>query len=103
MMRLDLAPDLLDRPIARLSTGERQRFALLRGLFDAPEVLLLDEPTSALDTETAMKVVDVLLQNARKNCGVILTTHDDRIVTALGAREMDLTQYALSSLTSSGR
>jgi ABC transporter len=36
-------------PIARLSTGERLRLALVRALIIRPKVMLLDEPTAALD------------------------------------------------------
>ncbi|MBN8129439.1 ATP-binding cassette domain-containing protein, partial [Vibrio vulnificus] len=38
LQSLDLDPRLLDRPIAVLSTGERQRLALVRALLDEPPV-----------------------------------------------------------------
>ena len=41
--RLALAPALLDAPVLQLSTGERQRMALIRALALASPVLLLDE------------------------------------------------------------
>ncbi len=57
---LELAPELLEKPIAMLSSGEQQRLALLRGLVRQPRILLLDEPTANLDDATAIRVESLL-------------------------------------------
>ncbi len=49
---LDLV-DLLDRPVGKLSSGQKTRVSLAKSLLNAPEVLLLDEPTASLDPDTA--------------------------------------------------
>ncbi|MBL0732062.1 MAG: ATP-binding cassette domain-containing protein [Desulfosarcina sp.] len=46
--------------VSRLSSGERQRLALLRLLSNKPKVLLLDEPTANLDIKNALKVEKIL-------------------------------------------
>lgn len=46
--------------VSRLSSGERQRLALLRLLSNNPKVLLLDEPTANLDIKNALKVEKIL-------------------------------------------
>ena len=63
-------------PIARCSTGELARLALIRALMREPKVLLLDEPTAALDAAT-VKAVEALLRG-RVNAGVsaLWVTHD---------------------------
>ena len=52
---------VLDWSVARLSSGERQRLALLRVLANLPRVLLLDEPTANLD-KTNVRRVETLIQ-----------------------------------------
>lgn len=53
---LGLAKDTFSWPVHRLSSGEKQRLALLRALARKPRALLLDEPTANLDEETTLKL-----------------------------------------------
>lgn len=76
MESLALAPELLDRPIAILSTGERQRLAIVRALLDDPPVLILDEPTSALDSNSAARVEQLLRHRLQRKRSIILISHD---------------------------
>ena len=73
---LHLSPDLGRAPIAQLSTGERQRFALIRTLVNAPAFLLLNEPTGPLDATTTEATERVLQARLDAGTGILLVTHD---------------------------
>lgn len=69
--------ELLQRPVSHLSTGERQRLALVRLLGNRPRVLLLDEPTAALDAESAGRVEALIAAyRRREGAAVIWVSHD---------------------------
>jgi UDP-glucose/iron transport system ATP-binding protein len=82
--RLGLHADLLDAPIARLSTGEKQRLALVRALLQCPPVLLLDEPTGPLDEESVTRVEALLRERMATGISILLVTHDANQAERLG-------------------
>jgi len=96
--RLDLAPELIDGPVQRLSTGERQRLAIIRALVLDSPVLLLDEPTGPLDPDSAAKVEAVLEERLRGGTSMIIVTHDVRQGERLGARRFVMRDRRLEAL-----
>jgi phosphate-transporting ATPase len=71
-----LPADIGGALIMELSTGERQRIALIRTLVGSPRYLLLDEPTGALDAQTTEAVEGVLTERLQGGIGILLVTHD---------------------------
>ena len=57
-----------------ISGGERKRTAIGVEMITDPHVILLDEPTSGLDSFTAVKIVKVLQNLARKRNKTIVST-----------------------------
>lgn len=68
--------DILDRPVGKLSGGQRRRIDIARALLHSPEILILDEPTTGLDPQTRKLLWSVIsrLQKEREMT-VFLTTH----------------------------
>jgi ABC-type iron transport system FetAB ATPase subunit len=81
---LQLPADILQRRVLRLSSGERQRLALVRAMVGRPDVLLLDEPTSSLDGVATAAVEALLRQALATGTHLVLVTHDAAQAMRLG-------------------
>ena len=84
--RLGLA-DLLNRPVRKLSLGQRMRCELAAALLHNPSILFLDEPTIGLDIVVKTEIRQFLQSlNARYGTTILLTTHDLQDIEALCSR-----------------
>lgn len=96
LQQLGLNPKILDHKIARLSSGERQRLALLRLLANRPQVLLLDEPTASLDTKNIRKVEKLIWTYQKMNRAPVLwVSHDPRQIKRVANRHFRIEQDRL--------
>ncbi|MGD0677984.1 MAG: heme ABC exporter ATP-binding protein CcmA [Polyangiaceae bacterium] len=79
-----------ERPVRTYSRGQRQRVALARALVHRPRLLVLDEPTSGLDAGSVQRLVEVVREEVRRGCTVIVVTHDEAFAGELGGRRLSL-------------
>lgn len=63
--------------VMKLSTGNRQKTAVLCALAHSPQLLLLDEPTLGLDLDTVAELQNIILSQVRHGeQGFLVTSHD---------------------------
>ena len=96
LARLGLPERLMDAAPHAISTGERQRLAIIRALVLRPRFLLLDEPTSALDLESALQVEDILMSAKRDGTGLLVVSHDHRQISRIADRHYTMSPEGLS-------
>ncbi len=63
----------LDRQVATMSGGQKTKLALVRLLFQSPDLLLLDEPTNFLDVDATGWLMDFL---DRYSGALLIISHD---------------------------
>jgi len=88
---IGLSLSILDEPVARLSSGEKQRLALMRLLSNRPRVLLLDEPTANLDPENTRRIESVVMEYCRaEGAAAIWVSHDNAQVARVASHHYDV-------------
>jgi ABC-2 type transport system ATP-binding protein len=78
--------EYFDVPIATLSTGMKQKVALLSSLVHQPPILLLDEPLSGLDAKSSRIIKELLSLHAKKGGAVLFSTHIMEIAESICTR-----------------
>ncbi|MBX0288992.1 ABC transporter ATP-binding protein [Hymenobacter sediminis] len=87
--RLGILGDLLERPVSKLSGGQRKRVALARVLIEEPDVLILDEPTNHLDLATIEWLENRL---ASPTLTLLMVTHDRYFLDKVANEIVELDQ-----------
>lgn len=89
--RLGFEVDVLNWQVSRLSTGERQRLAMLRLLANQPRALLLDEPTASLDPAGVIRVEAMLGDyQLQRQAPMLWVSHDAEQIKRVAQREFEL-------------
>lgn len=63
------------RKIGELSTGNRQKVAIVQALMHQPDVLILDEPTSGLDPLLQRSVLELIMAQRAAGAAVLYSSH----------------------------
>ncbi|MDX9723138.1 MAG: ABC-F family ATP-binding cassette domain-containing protein [Myxococcota bacterium] len=79
--------DDVEKPISVLSGGELARLALLKIMFESPNLLILDEPTNHLDLATKKALVRSLADNPGT---LVFVSHDRAFLRAMATRVLEL-------------
>ena len=76
--------DLLDRPVGKMSAGQKTRVGIGKVLLNDPEVLFLDEPTASLSPESAAWLRSFLgAYRDRTGATIVLASHNMPEVEAM--------------------
>ena len=81
--------ELLAKKASDLSGGQTQRVLLAQVLLQKRPVVLLDEPFKGLDLESRRRSLGAIQENVDvEGQFLLISTHDERDVKALGARKI---------------
>lgn len=64
-----------DLKLKKYSLGMKQRLNIAQAIFEKPELLLLDEPTNAIDEKGVELINEILLEEKKRGCTIIIATH----------------------------
>lgn len=71
------------RKVKKYSLGMRQRLGIACAIMERPMLLLLDEPFNGLDESGCRLVQEIILEQCRSGCLILLACHDKAELEAL--------------------
>ncbi len=77
-----------ERRLSELSSGERARVLLAKGIVQTPKVMLVDEPSAHLDIKYKIQIMEMLKALSRRGLSVVVASHDINLLTRFCDRIM---------------
>jgi ATP-binding cassette subfamily F protein 3 len=87
MGRMTVHGETVNKPVEKLSAGERAKILLATLILDEHNLLALDEPTNHLDIETQDVLLEALLDFPG---GILFISHDRHFARSLATRTLSL-------------
>ena len=81
---VDLDDTMVERSVAELSGGEKQRVSIAESIVLNRELIILDEPVSALDVTIREQILELLMRlKKERDLTFIVISHDRRLITRI--------------------
>jgi ABC-2 type transport system ATP-binding protein len=64
-----------DRPMRRLSRGNKQKIGIVQAIFHQPDVIILDEPTGGLDPLVQETFLTILEESRERGQTILFSSH----------------------------
>lgn len=100
LLGFDLDKDLVEKPLDRLSSGQKSKVYLAGILLGGVDMLLLDEPTNNIDLPTLIWLEDFLMHSP---AACIIVSHDRRFLDRVVKKIFELDSQTHSLNISNGR
>ena len=65
----------LDRKMKEYSRGMRQKVAIIQAFMNNPDLIIMDEPTTGLDPLIQQTFMDMLHEEAGRDCTIFMSSH----------------------------
>lgn len=78
--------EIRQRPLAEMSSGQRQRALMARAMAQEARILLVDEPTTSLDAHHQIKTFELILDLVRHDHAALVITHELNLASQFASR-----------------